>query len=89
MSELEHVRKTAPRHCAPCGCEVRAAQIVRELSGVLWPTAWVHCRCPQHRATWTERYEWDFNVPLGNITWEAHEADEAAYRARVAQEEPC
>lgn len=57
-------------NAAPCGCGYRAPHITRCLSGVLWPTVWLACRCGQHNATWTERYEWNFNVPLGGQSWE-------------------
>jgi hypothetical protein len=55
---------------APCGCGVRVEHISRELDGCLWPTVWLRCRCAQHGTTWTERYAWEMNVPLGNLTWE-------------------
>ena len=55
---------------APCGCGVRAQSISRAYKGMLWPIVWLACRCSVHQTTWTERYEWAMNVPLGNITWE-------------------
>lgn len=61
---------TGPRLCpAPCGCNRRDAHIRRELR-ILHPTVWLDCRCDVHKATWTDRYEFDFSVPLGGKTWE-------------------
>ena len=56
---------------APCGCVVRAQSISRAYKGMLWPTVWLACRCSVHQTTWTERYTWEMNVPIGNLTWEA------------------
>jgi hypothetical protein len=64
---------------APCGCGVRAEHITRHMTGALWPTVWIVCRCTIHEETWTERYEWDFNVPLGNLT---HQAARTQTKAR-------
>lgn len=57
---------------APCGCDWRATQISRKFAS-LFPTVFVSCTCRACRETWTERYEFDFTVPLGNMTNEAAE----------------
>jgi hypothetical protein len=54
---------------APCGCPWRAVTIIRQ-TAFLWPTAFVQCRCSLHRKTWTERYEFDFTIPMNGHTWE-------------------
>ena len=47
---------------APCGHGYRFDKITRTLHGVLWPTAFIECRCTECNAVWTERYEFDFSI---------------------------
>lgn len=55
----------AEQKTAPCGHSWRDECIVRfELSGVLWPTCFVRCRCTVCLESWVERYEFDFAVPV-------------------------
>lgn len=49
---------------APCGCSLREQEIQRIVHGTLHPTIWIHCKCLIHKKTWTERYEYDFRLPL-------------------------
>ncbi len=56
---------------APCGHDWRSDKIVRTFRGTLWPTIWSDCRCRECGATWTERYEFDFSVPINGNTNEA------------------
>jgi hypothetical protein len=49
---------------APCGHDWRSDKISRVLRGVLFPTIWIECRCKECEATWTERYEFDFSIPI-------------------------
>lgn len=58
---------------APCGCDWRSHGIQRQFR-ILFPTVFVDCWCSICAETWTERYEFDFSVPLGGITNE--KADE-------------
>lgn len=55
------------RKKAPCGHDWRSASIKREF-GILFPTVFVSCKCVECNATWTERYEFDFSVPMGGVT---------------------
>ena len=54
---------------APCGHEWMSRSITRSFR-ILFPTVWADCRCSECNETWTERFEFDFSVPLGGITWE-------------------
>ena len=54
---------------APCGHNWRATSIARN-ARFLWPTVFVDCSCRDCNATWVERYEFDFSVPLGGETFE-------------------
>lgn len=61
---------------APCGCEWRSLAIKREFR-ILFPTVFANCRCAACDRTWTERYEFDFSVPLGGLTNEQAEIEYA------------
>lgn len=54
---------------APCGHDWRASSITRTYR-FLFPTMFFDCHCSEYKATWTERYEFDFSVPLGGATFE-------------------
>ncbi len=60
---------------APCGHDWRASCIERTFR-ILFPTVFVSCRCQEHKATWAERYEFDFSVPMGGLTDQQAAADE-------------
>ena len=62
------------KSAAPCGHSWRSGTIARRLRGVLWPTMFIDCRCSECEATWTERYEFDFAVPIDGRPWEQQEA---------------
>jgi hypothetical protein len=58
---------------APCG-HAWMADSIKRVYRILFPTVFVDCRCDQCQATWTERYEFDFSVPLGGMTHQEAEA---------------
>jgi len=58
---------------APCGCSWRSKSISRTFR-ILFPTVFADCRCAICQQTWTERFEFDFSVPLGGITNEQAES---------------
>jgi hypothetical protein len=60
---------------APCGCSWRADSITRVFR-ILFPTVFVDAKCQSCQQTWTERFEFDFSVPLGGITNEKSYADD-------------
>jgi hypothetical protein len=62
------------RH-APCGCNWRSERIMRAYR-ILFPTVFVECACGIHKETWTERYEFEFSVPISGKTWEAEKRAE-------------
>jgi len=65
----------ALKHQAPCGCNWRSERIIRAYR-ILFPTVFVECACGIHNETWTERYEFDFSVPISGKTWEAEKRAE-------------
>lgn len=75
-AEASSAANVRPKH-APCGCKWRSETITRTFR-ILFPTVWADCFCRIHKETWTERFEFDFSVPVGNIT---NEKAELLYKA--------
>lgn len=66
---------------APCGHDWRSPKIRRTFR-ILFPAVWADCRCSECQATWTERFEFDFSIPLSGQTNEQADQEEAEYRKR-------
>jgi hypothetical protein len=57
---------------APCGHN-RMNEMIRRSTRFLFPTAFVNAECMDCSKTWTERYEFDFDVPINGKSWEDQE----------------